>query len=110
MASLSAEAPSIGFAAALPGLGSLSSSESSGSSDAREINRFGVIICCIMLEMKTCTRLSGRHPVVRGSSELCRRQKRLVGLVLLVGGHRAAGTRPSVPPPPSVYSVAMSKD
>ena len=50
VASLAAEAPSIGFAAAFPGLGSLSPSESSGSSGAREINRFGASICCSMSE------------------------------------------------------------
>ena len=47
--SLSAEASSIGFAVALPRLGVLATSESSGSSSANEIKRLAADICCIML-------------------------------------------------------------
>ena len=47
--SLSAEASSIGFAAALPRLGVLATSESSGSSSARDMKRLAADICCIML-------------------------------------------------------------
>ena len=50
--SLSAEASSIGFAAALPRLGVLAASESSGSSSTRDMKRLAADICCIMLGLR----------------------------------------------------------
>ena len=65
--SLSAEASSIGFAAALPRLGVLAASESSGSFSARDMKRLAADICCIMLD-RACT-AADRPAPGRQSSE-----------------------------------------
>ena len=96
--SLSAEASSIGFAAALPKLGVLATSESSGSSSTSDIKRLAADICCIMLAKGGAT--ADRPAPGRQSSEaLVQSRLNWARRSGEIGwGDRSVGTRPSAPP------------